>query len=217
MYYKISLTARDGFTSETLVPFIEAFSLLQNCYVVNEFGASGHNSHLEGVVEYDTEKTSNVKERMKTLYRRAGVEIVAGISIKVLRVTHLAGALIYADKELKGPGPANLLVLRGWKQSWIDKQIKDNVKNIPHKMLKNRGHRVTQNTGGALMYEWCLANNQEITCKRDMVQVGKTMASQGYLFGSVRAMGLYQDVLALFGSGDAVEAVWNNEFHFLDS
>lgn len=216
MYYKITLTCSGGFTEENLIPFKQAFSLLENSYVVNEFGESGQNSHLEGIVEYSSEKTSNIKARIKTLYSRAGVEVVSGISIRIKQVTHLVGALIYVSKELKCPeNPAKILVLKGWNQSWIDKQVKDNVKNIPHKMLTKKGHRVTQNTGGALMYEWCLANNKRITNKFDMIQVGKDMASQGYLFGSIRVTGLYQDVLSLFGSGDAVESVWENELRFL--
>jgi len=65
------------------------------------------------------------------------------------------------------------------------------------------------------MHEWCVANNQIITNKHDMVKVGKAMAQEGYLFGSIRPTGLYVDVMALFGSGDALESVWLNDFNFL--
>ena len=48
-----------------------------------------------------------------------------------------------------------------------------------------------------------------------MIQVGKAMAKEGFLFGSIRPMGIYVDVMALFGSGDGLEKVWENEFRFL--
>jgi len=179
---------------------------------VNEQGESGSNSHVEGVAEFETVNTSNVTQRVKGLYKTLKIDVSPN-SIRVKKVTHLIGAIIYANKEIETDGV--VLILKGWTQTWIDKQVKDNVKNIPHKMLKKKGTRLTQGTAGALIYEWAIANTCRVVSKQDYQYVAKQMAKEGYLFGSVRHVGVFQDVCALFGSGDAVESAIEQALHWL--
>ncbi len=134
VHYKITLTASGGLQEEELAKIQSYFQ--KNCsqaYVVNEQGDSGGNSHVEAIASFETTSTSNVTNRMKTLYGIMGME-VSPYSIRCKKVTHLAGAIIYANKETKKDG--KVLVLKGWTSSFIDQQVKDNVKSIPHSMLK---------------------------------------------------------------------------------
>ncbi len=212
MFYKITLTASGGLSKDNLEEIKTYFTPNPHVYLTVEYGESGSNCHVEGIVEYASDKTSNVTRRIKTLYSKMEIDVVFN-TIKVCRATHLVGALIYASKELEKQG--ELLLLQGWTQSWIDQQVKENVKSIPYKMLKKQGTRVTQNAGGALMYEYAIANNMVVTSRQDYIEVVKLMGCEGYLFGSTRHKGIFQDVCALFGDGSAASAVADAELHWL--
>ncbi len=214
-YYFLTLTKSGGFSDEELEPFIKDFTKQSHAYVTNEFGSANGNSHIQALVEYDTIKTNNVTVRMRKLYDVIKCEITFN-AILVKKATDFIGALIYTHKELSDPGSsAKLLVIKGWQSSWIDQQIKDNVSKIPYKMLKKKFVRVTQSTGGALMHEWCLANNRVVTDKYSFGQVVKDMASNGFAFGCVRGKGLYADVMTAFGDGSAAMDVMLSDLHFL--
>lgn len=136
MYYKITLTSRGGLKPHELNTIAEHFKKCRNAYLVNEYGDSGTNSHVEGVVEMDTENTSNVTCGIKRCYEKIGIEVIPFITIQVKKATHMIGALIYASKEVRGNG--QVILLKGWEQSFIDKLVKENVARIPYKMLKKR-------------------------------------------------------------------------------
>lgn len=215
MFYKITLTSSGGLSTNE-IEFIKNYfeHACVHVFLVEEFGESGTNRHVEGIVEFDTDVTSNVTKRVRGLYERMGIDEVKGISFKVQRATHLIGAFIYASKELKEKG--NCLVLKGWEQTWIDKQIKDNVKAIPHKMLKKHGVRVTQGTGAGLMFEYCQAHGYSCMRKHEYLAIVREMGDAGYMFGCIRHMGLYQDLCALFGDGTAAVKCAESELRFLD-
>jgi len=214
-YYNITLTKSEGFTEKELETFRNAFGLQSHAYVVNEFGESGTFSHLQGLVEYDCIKTSNVTLRMRRLYESANIP-VSPHSIRVKKATDYIGALIYASKELHiVNGNAKLLVIRGWVSSWIDEQIKQNVSKIPYKLLEKKLTRVYQKTGGALMHAWCLANNRIITSRYDYLNIVKEMASQKYAFGTVRHKGIYSDVLSAFSDGSGAFQCAESDLLFL--
>ncbi len=202
MFYKITLTASGGISSQHCKEIAQAFSGIKFAIVVNEFGDTGRNSHLECVLEFDTTKTSNVTERMRTMYNRLQIPFVRGISVRVKKVTHLAGAIIYATKEIDECG--KVLLRNGWAMDWITKQRTENIKSIPFKMLNKKGTRLTQNTAGALMYEFAKSKGMAIRDKAKYREVAVLMGADGYLWGSVRHQGVYQDVCALFGDGAAV-------------
>ncbi len=213
MFFKVTLTTSGGFSIPQLEVIKEYFvNTCSHVYISVEYGQSGSHCHLEGVVEFDTEKTSNITVRIKSLYKRLTLEWTPH-SVKVKKVTHLIGAIIYASKELKDKG--ELLSIKGWKQSWIDLQIKENIKSIPFKVLKSKNPHLTQSTGGRLMYEYATAHNMRVFSKEDYFEVSKKMAADGYLFGSIRHKGIYQDVCSCFGDGSAVEAVARSELMFL--
>jgi len=215
MFYKVTLTASGGL-SVAHIDEIRNY-ILDNCnhaYIVNEFGDSGLNSHLEGVVEFTTNTTSNVTDRFVRLFETLKIEVVKNITIKVRRATNIAGALIYASKELHDKG--NLVLLKGWESTWIDKQLKENVKNIPYSILKKKGIRVSQTYGPALIQEWCLANNMQIIYKNDYLEVIDRMGDEGYMFGTCRHLGLFQDVCSLFHVGRAARNSAESELRFVD-
>lgn len=212
MYYKITLTSRGGLSTLEVGKLVQYFEICRHAYLVNEYGSLQVNSHLEGIVEFDTNTTSNVSERIKRVYASLKIDVIPQVTINVKKVTHLTGALIYASKELATG--SNVALLKGWKQTWIDKMIKDSVKDIPFKMLKKLGCRLTQTTGPALIYEWCTANNMQIETKEDFLEVKKLMCRQQYLFGTCRDPGLWQDVCSLFKSGYAGLKIGESNLHF---
>ncbi len=215
-FYTVTLTKRGGFTEEECQPFTQYFNKMSHAYVSNEVGDSGGFSHIQGVFEIPIKKTSNVTRQLVKIYEDNEIECVKGISVCVKACTNLGGAVIYTSKEIKdSKSNAQLLVLRGWQSSWIDKKVKENVKCIPHKMLNKIITRVTQGTVGSLMYEYCAANNMAVTCKQDYLDVVKKMGDAGYAFGCIRHTGLYQDVCAAFGSGRASYDVAESELRFL--
>lgn len=216
MFYKVTLTARGGLSQKNIEHLVSYFKICKHAYLVNEHGEAGGNSHLEGIVEFDTKNTSNVTVRIQKQYEKMEVEVVKGVTICVKVVTHLVGAIIYASDELQRIEDSKLVLLRGWKESWISEQIKDNVKNIPHKLLRKQGTRVTAGTGAALIREWCLANNMQIKYKEDYLEVIDRMGDEAYMFGKGLHIGLFADVCALFLDGSGGRKVAESELRFID-
>ncbi len=212
MYYKITLTYRNGFPEVVLNSLKAQFQSLNHCFLVVEYGDSGSNCHIEGVIDRSTIKTSNVTRWLTGLYKKLELELT-DYSIRVHKVTHLSGALTYASKELKSAG--KVFVLNGWESSWIDQQVKSNLRKIPTSKLKSKGIRVTQNTAGAHIYEYCRANNMTITSKNSMIEVIKHMASHDYLFGSIRPLGVYVDTMTHFGIGQAAADSFEQALFFI--
>ncbi len=211
MYFTITLTTAGGFLDSQIAQFVEYFNTKSHVYLTKEVGTGG-NPHLQGIVEFDTSKTSNVTRTLKLLYTKLEIEVHFR-SIRVKATTHLIGALIYSSKELDQNG--KLLLVKGWKQSWIDEQVKNNVSEIPFKMLLKRGKRLGKAVAPALIYEWCIAHNMIVKDKFAMVEVVKLMAQEGFLFGSLRPSSVYIDVCALFGDGSAAQRFFENELNFL--
>jgi len=215
-FYKATLTTSDGFTLDQVTPFKEFFNKYENAYIVNEYGQSGNNSHLECVFKSDVTKTGNITRSLKRIYDDNKIPWVNSISVRVKKCTHLIGAIIYANKEIKqSDTKATVLVQRGWSSSWIDPQVKDNVKSIPHKMLNKQVTRVTKGTGGALMHEWCVANGYVVSNARDYLEVVEKMGDDKYAFGSIRHMSIYSDVMSAFGDGKGARDVAESELRFL--
>lgn len=213
MHYKITLTASGGLKKADIDTIHDYFSRCNTAYLVNEFGESGTNSHVEGVVEFDTKKTSNVTERLKVLYRKMEIDVVPFITFKVKKATHLTGALIYARKELSVG--AELVLRRGWTENWISDQVKNNVKDIPWSMIKKHGVRLTQNSAAGVMFEYCKANNMTVYRLSDFLEVIRCMADEQYMFGSIRCAGLFSDITALFGDGSGAVQVAREQVRFL--
>ncbi len=213
MHYKITLTASGGLKEVDIQTIHDYFSRCNTAYLVNEFGESGSNSHVEGLVEFDTEKTSNVTERLKVLYKRMDIDVVPLITFKVKRATHLIGALIYARKELGKGG--KLVLRRGWSENWISDQVRHNVKDIPWKMIKRHGFRLTQNAAAGIMFEYCKANNMAVHRLDDFLEVIRCMADEQFMFGSIRCQGLFSDITALFKDGSGAVQVAREQTRFL--
>ena len=213
-HYTITLTGPGGLTDSNIGVAKQWFDEnCVNCYVVNEFGESEQFSHLQVVCEFPTKKTSNVSVRMKRLYKLMEVEVVNRISFKVKACTHISGAIWYATKEVHGKG--KVILLKGWRQSWIDQQVKDGEKSRPVKEYKNVGIRLSNTTAPGAMFKWCQAHNMVVRSKANFIEVGKQMACEGYQFGTCKAKGLFMDVCGLFQSSDALAAVWTNDLFFI--
>jgi len=215
MIYKITMTSADGLSCDKLSGLRSYFkNHCVNAYLINEHGETGGNSHVEGLAQFETATTSNVTKRVKCLYLDLGLE-VSPFSIIVKKCTHLNGALIYARKELEKMG--TVLLLKGWKQTWIDQKVKESVKDIPYRLLKKKGIRLTQRTAAGLMHEWCKAHNMIVIDRESMLRVVSLMAVEGFLFGNLqRPKGVYVDLCALFGSGKQTASLFDFALIYLN-
>ena len=213
-HWTLSITAAGGLTSENIEKAVEYLD--EKCkfaYVVNEFGVSGDNSHLQGVVSFTTKKQSNVMQKMKSLYLRMGIEIVNRHTCVVKSASEMDGALSYVSKELAKKG--KVVLRKGWRQGWIDAQVKEFAKKTPRIELQSMGTRLTQTSAPGAMFKWCKANNMHIDSKRTFIAVGKLMTAEGYMFGTCRPSGIYMDVCGLMGSGRGLEDVWESQLAFV--
>ena len=213
-HWTLSLTASGGLTSsniEVARQYID--EKCQYAYVVNEFGSGGNNSHLQCVVSFGTKKQSNIKAKMESLYKKMGVEIVNRHTCVVKAATHMDGALHYVSKELSGKG--KLVLLKGWRQGWIDSQVKEFAKKTPRIELTSMGTRLTQTSAPGAMFKWAKANNMQVVDKASFIECGKLMTAEGYMFGTCREKGLYMDVCGLFGDGRALADVWEAGLAFV--
>jgi len=141
------------------------------------------------------------------------LEIVNRHTCVVKAATHMDGALHYVSKELADKG--KVVLLKGWRQGWIDLQVKEFVKKTPRIEFQSLGVRLTQTSAPGAMYKWALANNMQIVDKRSFINVGKLMTAEGYQFGTCRAKGIYMDVCGLFKDGRALGDVWEAELAFV--
>ncbi len=184
-------------------------------YVVNEFGTNQDNSHLQCVVSFKTKKQSNVMDKMKILYRLMDLEIVNRHTVVVKHATHMDGALHYISKELVASKKGRVILRKGWRQGWIDNQVKEYAKKTPKAELQSLGKRFTQTTAPGAIFKWASANNMHVSNKQEFLEVGKMMAGEGYLFGTCNVKGLFMDVCALFGDGQATKDVWESALAFV--
>lgn len=214
MFFKVTLTSRNGLSKESVDSILIHFNKCKKAYIVHEFGEAGTNSHLEGVIEMETSKTSNVTRGIERVYENLKLEIVKGISIHVVRVTNLPGAFIYASKELEKEG--RMALMKGWDRTFVDEICKENVRNIPYSMLKRAGTRLYPSTAAALMYEWCKENERFIVEKNAYLEVVHLMADDGYMFDACRHLGLYPALCSLFGDGSASRNVAESDLRFID-
>ncbi len=214
--YTITLTARDGLKPDQIGVLKEYLDRrCESAYVVNEFGSSGLNSHLQGVCDFKDKKTSNITGGFKTVYRKNKWEVVNNITIRIKKVSELGGAFSYASKELKDKNPAKEILVKGWRKTWITTQIHDYQKRTPVIQYKHDGIRLTNATGPSAMYQWCMAHDMQITNKAEFIQVGKLMTCDDFQFGGCRTKGLFMDVCGKFKNGDALEKIWENDLFFI--
>jgi len=213
-FFKVTLTARDGLTADQISKLVESFTAKCNhAYLVHELGEAGSNSHLEGVLEWSTNKTSNVTRAIRTLYNSIEIEVNQPYTIMVKSVYSLQGCLSYASKELNEKG--TVVLLQGWEESWIKQKTNSVAMNKAPKTLKQIGQWIGKRIGPAQIYTWCEANNRRITNLREYREVCVSMAENQYMFDRGIHKSPYANVMALFKDGRGVGEVIDDECRFL--
>ncbi len=213
-FYKITLTRSGGLTDENVENLIKYFTKqCKHAYLVNEYGESGSNSHIEGVVEFDTEKTFNVTRAISNVYLKLGIEVIPGITMVVKSVYSLQGCLSYASKELREKGHVVLLI--GWEESWIKNKTKLIGKRKSPTTLLGLGKWVTKRTAPAEIYTWCQTNNRKIACLRAYREVLVSMGEEQYMFDKGIHKCTYANVMSLFEDGSGIGQIIDDECRFL--
>jgi len=214
-FFKVTLTARDGLTDENVAALVKFFTKrCKHAYLVNEFGEAGGNSHLEGVVELSSKKTSNVTRSLITVYENNGIEVSQPHTIMVKSCYHLQGCLQYASKEIKELG--RVVLLLGWEQSWIQDKTQNIANNTAPKTLKQMGTWIGKRIGPAQIYTWCVANNRRITNIREYREVCVSMGEEQFMFDRGIHKCTYSNVMALFNDGRGIGEIIDDECRFLN-
>ncbi len=213
--YKVTLTASGGLSADNIDTLVKYFTAkCSNAYLVNEFGESGSNSHLEGVIELKEKKTGNVTRGIASVYKKMDIEVLPRITIVVKSVCHLAGALQYASKELKDQGNVSLLL--GWEKTWIQRKVESFVSTKAPTTLLSMGTWVSKRLAPAIIYTWCKAHNCEIRSLSDYRAVCVSMGEEGFMFDKGVHKVTVANVMALFGSGEGHGKVIDDECRFLE-
>lgn len=199
MYFTITLTKRNGFEISEVQALIELIQAkCENAYLAEEFGDGG-NRHVQGVLSLSFKRTDAVHSWLDRMYGCVGLESTTR-SVCVKKCTNLCGALIYTEKEISSGG--RLLLIKGWKSSWIDQQVKNNVKDIPYKMLKKKKTILGLSTAAAVIHEYGLAHNMHVDSKESFVLILKAMSDNGFAVGHLRMVPVYRGVRDYFGTFD---------------
>lgn len=212
--YKITLTARGGLTTENIDVLVNYFTKrCTHAYLVNEFGESGENSHLEGVIEILKTKTSNLTRSIANVYFGMDLEVIPRITICVKTCVALAGALSYSSKELRDKG--NVVLLLGWEDSWIQQKVKSVARVRAPNTLMKMGTWLGKRLAPAKIYTWCKANNCEVKDLRSYREVCVKMGDEKYMFDRGIHKCTYANVMALFGDGRGIGKIIDDECRFL--
>ncbi len=213
-FFKITLTAAGGLSAKNVQELVKYFTKkCKHAYIVNEFGESGANSHMEGIIEFPGKRTDNVTRAISTQYKRLGIDVVARITINVKSVFSLQGCLSYASKELKNNGKVVLLL--GWEESWIQTKVGNVSRNISPTTLLSMGTWVNKRIGPAQIYKWCQTNNRRIRNLREYREVCVSMGDNQYMFDRGIHKCTYANVMALFKDGCGVGEIIDDECRFL--
>ncbi len=211
-YYCLTLTSADNFSDDQEAGIVDWHrKRAEFCLLVREYHKDGRR-HYHSLLAVKSPKSAGaVTKNLTRLWGSLKLNYTPN-SVKVKRMSNMAGQFHYCLKELKGDNP---LLLIGWQYTWIKDLCKKNLKNIPHKLLKGETYMVQKNTFVELVLKFASASGIRITCKETFIDVCIDMQEQGYQFDNIKKKDLLTNVMARCGCRQASRNVWESElFHF---
>lgn len=212
--YFLTLTCQTGFS----LPQCEAVVLFHrtayfvNVILVSEFHDSGE-IHYHSLADVRTKQTAKVTSKIERFYAANDIPFVKGVSINVKRATDKVGLLHYLCKDLEeGVLP---LVLKGWSWSFIQQQVRDNIKKLPFRMLLKDTYFVTKKNGTEIILRYMSAHKMSCVSKECFYDVVHAMIRDKYRFSSAAIRWCYVEVCVMQGSGNALRSLLDNELFSL--
>lgn len=212
LHYFYTLTAQDGLQPDHLVRFKRWFQdNTDSCLVVRELHSNG-NVHLHAGTKQKHKTSGELTRRFAKLYEQLNIPWVKGVSVKIKKVTDLIGIFHYLTKELQGAP----LLCQGWQMTWIQQMCKDNLKKMPHKMIKGDDHTMNMVTATNLVMHYATRSGLPLTGKESFKTVICCMARDGYQLHNLKFKILYAQIMARFNDFKPLSRLLDYELDCLE-
>lgn len=211
-YFYTLTTNRDFLPAEILAIAAWFRKTCESGLVVEERGANGK-LHLHATTTQKQKTAGEISRRIQKLYEHLDIPWTKGVSVHVKRTTDQIGMFYYLTKDLHGKVP---VMLFGWTMTWITQQCRDNVKKIPHKMIKGDDYILNMVIAPNLMIEYAKRSAIPLNGKEGFKEVVARMMAEGYQFQNIKFKLLYCEIMARCDDTRAIRSFLDNELQFLE-
>ena len=207
--YAITLGTSRDFLAEEIVSIAQHFARnCDACLLVEERGASGK-LHLHASTKQKQKTANLVTLALTRLYEKLKIPCQKGVAIKVKKTTDEIGWFHYLTKDMED-GQQPVLIF-GWEMTWIQDQCRDNLKKIPHKMMKGNDYTLNMAIATNVVLQYAKRTGIPLSGKDGFKTCICRMAEEGYLFHSVKFKVLYAQVLARTGDTRPMQSLLDLE------
>ncbi len=196
--YCATCTCSAGFTPDQLTLLAEMHrQRYDKALCVHEPHEDGRR-HFHSVFECRVKNPQSVLRMFERFYVNIlHIQPVKGVSIVVKKTSDLIGAFHYLiDPSKNGVRLATF----GWSDNWIRRQVRENLKKMPYKLLKRDDYTILMATGTNLIIEYAKRSGLPLSGKWTFRRVLQEMAGHGYSFHKVKIAILYCQVSARLGN-----------------
>ncbi len=181
--------------------------------LVKEFHEDGRPHYHSLIASPKLKRAQQLVRMLDTLYAQMDIgPVIKRITFRVDPEKDRIGFFHYLLKEQDGP----VLLLMGWRLTWIKAQCLANVKKIPHKMLTKNVKMLSKSTASQTVLAYAKASGAVLTGKTSLCHVLADMSSEGYIFSSVPLKHLFAEVMAQSGEKTKAFNMFMGELHFID-
>lgn len=172
-----------------------------------------------GVEHYHTMFTGSVKlanshtKSLERLFTKENIPWSKGVTIKIKSPPEPLGWFSYMMKEVTEGKP--LILLKGWKRTWIDEVVKSRVKKTPHNVLTKDVYIVSPKLATKVIIKYASANNMTLDTKEGFCRCVARMMKDSYQFDNMRVKWTYAQVSAQVGREDVAYEMMMGELRFL--
>lgn len=212
--YFYTLTTNRDLLPDEIMGLAQWFA--RNCdsaLVVEERGANGK-LHLHATTQQKQKSTNQCTRMMKSCYEQLRIPWTDRVSCRIKKTTDQIGSFHYLTKDLiEGQEP---ILIFGWEMTWIQEQCRDNLKKIPHKMVRGDDYVVNMVIAPNLLCSYAKRSGICMAGKEGFKEVVCRMASEGYQFHNVKWRILYCEIMARCGDTKPMRSLIDNELQFLE-
>lgn len=212
--YFLTLTCKDGFSDaqcDAVIAFHKT-DYFVNVLLVSELHESGE-THFHSLADIKTKQTAKVTSKLERFYTANDIPYTKGVTIKVKRATDKIGLLHYLTKDFEDDDTP--LVLKGWTWTFIQQQVRDNIKKLPFRMLLKDTYFVTKKNGTEIILRYMKAHKMSCHSKEHFKDVVHAMVRDKYRFSAASIKWCYAEVCTMQGSGHALDSLIEHELFML--
>lgn len=214
--YTVALTCRDGMSDEHVDLFVtwhQHDPYFHQCLLVKEISDAGL-PHLHALIDVLVKQTGGVTRKYERFYKQNHIPFEKGVSICVKRQTDRHGAVHYLIKDFAETG-SDFLVKRAWKETWLQKIMKD-LKRVPHWVLEKNQLMITKKNGVVRCLQFAKAHNMKLVGRMCFIDLCVAMCRDDYIFSNCSPEWLYCEVMLRMGYDAPFRSMWGNKLQFLD-